>query len=63
MASIEQVEGRRNIVELYTAGEPRFISYKWEEFVTKLSALDDPALRDFGLKELENLNLQLHKMC
>ncbi len=33
--------------------EHHFVRHEWEEFLEKLSSLDDPALRNYGLQELE----------
>jgi hypothetical protein len=41
--------------------EQPFINYKWEELVGKLCRMEDPGLRETGLRELKNINaLQDH---
>ncbi|MGB4599698.1 MAG: hypothetical protein WBI04_06945 [Trichlorobacter sp.] len=38
------------------ANQPRLISYSWEEFITRLAQIDDPALRAIGQQELAKLH-------
>lgn len=40
------------------ADQPRLVSYRWEEFITRLAQIDDPALRTFGQQELDKLTRQ-----
>jgi hypothetical protein len=38
--------------------EQPFIDYKWEELVGKLCRMEDPGLRETGLRELKNIQLR-----
>ncbi len=45
----------RNIVSAYTANEPRFIKHERVEFLERLSTLDDPMLREMGLRGIAEI--------
>ncbi len=41
-----------NIVSFYTASEPRFVKHERVEFLERLARLDDPKLREIGIRGL-----------
>lgn len=48
-------ESRMQRSRAIMASQQQLISYSWEEFVNRLSQLDDPRLRTIGQQELDKL--------
>lgn len=51
-------EARMQRSRTIMASQQRPVSYSWEEFVHRLSQLDDPKLRVIGQQELAKLTQQ-----
>lgn len=55
MAMADNKEKVVNIVSLYTANEPRFVKHERIEFLERLARMDDPKLREIGIRGMNEI--------
>lgn len=55
MVTVGNNEKSMNIVSYYTANEPRFIKHERIEFLERLARMDDPKLREIGIRGMAEI--------
>lgn len=55
MTNIAIASHHRNIVSAYLEHEPRFVKHERVEFLERLAKLDDPKLREMGLRGIAEI--------